>query len=48
MPRRKPRPTKYDDRVKIDATPEQVAKSLFSGRPKPRRDWRYLQRQPKS
>ena len=29
MQRQKPRPTKHDDPVKIDATPEQVAKSLF-------------------
>ena len=39
---RKPRPSKHDDRVKIQATPEQVAKSLFSGKPKPRKEWRYL------
>ena len=42
MARRKPRPTKHADRVKIDATPEQVAKSLFAGKPKPRQQWRYL------
>ena len=47
---RKPRPTKHADRVKIAATPEQVARSLFSGKPKPRDQWRYLQdaQQPKS
>ena len=39
MQRRKPRPSKYDERVKVDAIPEQVAKSLFSGRPKPRNQW---------
>lgn len=50
MTTRKPRPTKLDDPVKIDAAPEQVARSLFSGKPKPRHQWHYLQesRQPKS
>ena len=42
-PRRNPRPTKHDDRVKSQATPEEVAQSLFSGKPKPRKQWRYLQ-----
>ena len=39
---RKPRPSKHDDRVKIKATPEQVARSLFGGKPKSRGQWRYL------
>ena len=39
---RKPRPFKHDERVKIDATPEQVDRSLFSGKPKPRDQWRHL------
>ena len=49
-PRRNPRPTKHDDRVKVNATPEQVARSLFRGRPKPADRWRYIQdaQQPKS
>ena len=50
MARRQPGPAKHADRVKIAATPAQVAKSLFAGKPKPRRHWRYLQdsQQPKS
>ena len=31
MQRREPRPAKHDDRVKIDSTREEVARSLFSG-----------------
>ena len=41
MQGRKPRPTKHDERVKLDATPEQFARSLFGGKPKPRKEWRY-------
>ena len=43
------RATKHDQTIKIDATPEQVARSLFSGKPKPASRWRYLRdaRQPK-
>ena len=50
MARRKPRPDKHDVRLKIQATPEQVAQSLFRGKPKPPSRWRYLQdaQQPKS
>ena len=47
---RKRRATKHDQPIKIDATPEQVARSLFRGRPKPADRWRYIQdaQQPKS
>ena len=49
-PPRKRRATKHAQTIRIDATPEQVARSLFSGKPKPADRWRYLQdaRQPKS
>ena len=36
------RATKHDRPIKIDATPEQVARSLFTGKPKPADRWRYL------
>ena len=47
---RKWRATKHDRPIKIDATPQQVARSLFRGKPKPARRWRYIQdaQQPKS
>ena len=37
---RRPRPSKYDEPIKIDATPEEVARSLFNGKPK--KEWRFL------
>ncbi|MCY4585743.1 MAG: hypothetical protein OXB98_06850 [Bryobacterales bacterium] len=33
-------PSKHDEPIKIDASPEAVVHSLFNGRPK--RKWRYL------
>ena len=39
---RKWRAAKHDQTIKIDATPEQVARSLFIGKPKPRGQWLYL------
>ena len=39
---RKRRATKHDQPIRIDATPQQVARSLFRGKPKPRGQWRYL------
>ena len=36
------RASKYDERIKIDASPEAVVKSLFNGKPK--RNWRYLKK----
>ena len=34
--------SKYEDSIHIDATPEEVAKSLFHGPSKPRDQWRFL------
>ena len=41
MPRK--RRSKYEKPIHIDATPEEVAKSLFNGPPKPKDQWRYLE-----
>ena len=40
MPRK--RSSKYEEPIHIDATPEEVAQSLFRGQPKPRDQWRFL------
>lgn len=40
MPRK--RRSKHEDPIHIDATPEEVAKSLFNGPPKPKHQWRFL------
>ena len=40
-PRRK---SKYDDPIRTDATPEELAQSIFWRKPKPKKDWRYLKR----
>ena len=37
---KRPRPSKHDEPIKIDASPEAVARSLFNGKPK--KEWRYL------
>lgn len=34
------RPSRHDEPIRIDASPEAVVRSLFNGRPK--RNWRYL------
>ena len=39
-PTTKKRPSKHDEPIDIDASPEDVVRSLFNGRPK--RKWRYL------
>ena len=39
---RKPRKSKYDEPIKIDASPEAVARSLFQGPPK--REWRFMKK----
>lgn len=31
---KRPRPSKYDEPIKIDASPEEVVQSLFRGKPK--------------
>ena len=36
------RASKYDELIKIDASPEDVVKSLFNGKPK--KNWRYLKK----
>ncbi len=33
-----------DDIQPIDDTPENVAKAIMRGRPKPKKEWRYLKR----
>ena len=33
--------SKYDEPIKINASPMVVVKSLFSGKPKPKGQWRY-------
>ena len=45
-PRKRGRPTggKYDEKVHIDAVPEEVARSMFGGKPKPKGEWRYLRK----
>ena len=40
---RKPRKSKYDEPIKIDASPEAVARSLFHGKPK--KEWRFMKEQ---
>ena len=36
------RASKYEGRIHIPASPEDVARSLFRGKPKPKEQWRYL------
>lgn len=36
------RKSQYDKPIKINASPNAVVQSLFSGKPKPRSKWRYL------
>ena len=36
--------SKYEDPVRINATAEETAQSIFWRKPKPKKDWRYLQR----
>ena len=35
---------KYEEAVHIDASPSDVARSMFSGKPKPNGQWRYLRK----
>ena len=42
--RGRPHSGKYNEQIHIDATPEQVARSLFRGKPKPKGEWRYLRK----
>ena len=36
--------SKYDKPIHIDATPEEIAKTIFAGKPKPEGQWDYLKR----
>ena len=36
------RESKYDKPIHIDATMEEVAQTIFSGKPKPKDQWRFL------
>ena len=36
------RSSKHEKPIRIQSTPEEVAKSLFNGPPKPRGQWRFL------
>ena len=36
--------SKHEEPIRIEAAPLDVARSLFNGRPKPRRKWLYLKR----
>ena len=40
--RGRPENPKYQELVRIDATPEAVAKAIMKRPPKPEREWRYL------
>ena len=40
---KRPRSSKYDEPIKIDATPEEVARSLFNGKLK--KEWRFMKEQ---
>ena len=42
--RGRPSSGKYEEKIHIDATPEQVARSLFRGKPKPKSEWRYMRK----
>ena len=37
------RKSKYDELIHIDAHPLDVIRSLFSGKPKPRDQWKFVQ-----
>ena len=45
LPKRgRPSSGKYEEKIHIDATPAQVARSMFGGKPKPKGEWRYLRK----
>ena len=39
---RKKRPSKYEEPIHIEATPEEIAQTVFAGKPKPKDQWEYL------
>ncbi|MDE2928132.1 MAG: hypothetical protein OXT71_17195 [Acidobacteriota bacterium] len=44
-PSRKSRTSKYDELISIpNATAEEIAQTMFMGKPKPKDEWRYLKR----
>ena len=42
------RKSKYEGLIHVDATPEEIAQTIFMGKPKPRDQWRYLKHQKKA
>ena len=38
--------SKYEKRIKVDATPDELAQSLFWRKPKPKDEWACLKRNP--
>ena len=47
-PTRPKRKSKYEELIHVDATPEEIAQTIFMGKPKPRDQWRYLKRDKES
>ena len=49
MAKRNPKrsPSKYHEKIKTAATPEQLAQAIFASPPKPKGEWRYLKRDKK-
>lgn len=41
-PRSKKPRSKYDEPIRVDATPGQILKTVFAGKPKPKGEWEYL------
>ena len=39
------RKSKYEELIHVDATPEEIAQTIFIGKPKPKDQWRYLKRE---
>ena len=44
LKRGRPPGGKYEEAVHIDASPSDVARSMFIGKPKPKGEWRYLKK----
>ena len=42
------RKSKYEKLIRVDATPEEIAQTIFMGKPKPKDQWRYLKRDKES
>ncbi len=39
------RKSKYEELIHVDATPEEIAQTIFMRKPKPKDQWRYLKRE---